>query len=162
MTTAPTDPALASMPDAGIGPGGDSPAGRVYARFYRWWFAPESPLNLGLCRVLFFGIEFLYHLPTRFAPWGDVPKGLFKPVWMFERLHLPILPTTGLLVAEIVWKLALLLSCLGLFTRAATAVAAVGALYLLGVPFNYGKVYHVAAVMIFTMGVFALSRSGDA
>lgn len=157
MTTAPTNPAMAPLL-AGDAGGDDTLGGR----FYRWWFAPESPLNLGLCRVLFFAAEFFYHLPTRFAPWGEVPKDLFKPVWIFERLHLPVLPTTGLLVLEIAWKLALLLSCVGLFTRAATIVAAVGALYLLGVPFNYGKVYHVAAIMIFTMGIFALSRSGDA
>src|SRR4051812_24535077 len=107
MTTAPTNPAPSPLlADAADGGGADTLAGR----FYRWWFAPESPLNLGLCRGPVFAAAVLYPLRPRYAPWGEVPRSLFKPVWIFERLHLPILPTTGLLVLEIVWKLALLLS----------------------------------------------------
>jgi hypothetical protein len=132
------------------------------ARWNRWWFTPESPTNLAICRILFFAAEFLYHLPVRFDAWGDVPKSLFKPVWIFERLHIPILPSTGLLAAEIAWKVAMLCACLGLFTRVATAVAAIGALYLLGTPFNYGKVYHLASIIIFTSSILAFSRCGDA
>src|SRR4051794_21833822 len=98
MTTAPTNPAPSPLLADGTGGGG---ADTLAGRFYDWWFAPESPLNLGLCRVLFFAAEFFYHLPPRFAPWGDVPRDLFKPVWIFERLHLPVVPTTGLLVLEI-------------------------------------------------------------
>ncbi|MDB5295795.1 MAG: putative rane protein [Phycisphaerales bacterium] len=131
------------------------------SRWGRWWFAPESPLNLGICRVLFFGAEFLYHLPVRFDAWGGVPGALFRPVWIFERLHVSVLPTTALLVVEIIWKLSLLLACIGLLTRAATAVAAVGALYLIGVTFSFGKVFHVGSIIVFTMGILAFSRSGD-
>ena len=130
-------------------------------RWRRWWFTPESPLNLAICRILFFGIEFLYHLPIHFKEWGAIPNTLLKPVWIFERLHLPILSSSGLFALEIIWKIALLLACVGLFTRVATVVAAVGVLYLLGVPFNYGKVYHTASIIIWTMGILALARSGD-
>ncbi|HEX8912998.1 MAG TPA: hypothetical protein VF796_11610 [Humisphaera sp.] len=156
MTATPTDRLAYADPVAS--PAALPGAGNRYAR---WWFGPESPTNLGVCRLLFFGAEFLYHLPVRFDAWGDVPRALFKPVWVFERLHLPVLPTTGLLVFEVVWKLAMLLACLGLFTRVATAVAAVGALYLLGLPFNFGKVYHLASIIIFTMTILAFSRCGD-
>src|SRR4051794_2995622 len=135
---------------------------RQSSAWHRWWFTPEAPLNLAICRVLFFALEFLYHLPIRFDAWGDVPKALFRPVWIFEKLHLPILPTSGLLIAEIVWKAAMFLACIGLFTRVATAVAAIGALYLLGTPFNFGKVYHLASIIIFTMSILAFSRCGDA
>lgn len=127
----------------------------------RWWFTPESPLNLGICRALFFGAEFIYHLPVRFDEWATVPQQLWRPVWIFERLHIPVLPTTALLITEILWKAALLLSCLGLFTRFATAIAALGALYLLGLPFNFGKVYHLASIIIFTSTILAFSRCGD-
>lgn len=131
-------------------------------RWGRWWFAPESPLNLGICRAMFFAAEVVYHAPVHFQEWGTVPRALlYKPAWIFERMHLPILPTTGLLIFEIVWKLAMACACLGLFTRVATAVSAVGALYLLGVPFNYGKVFHLASIIIWTMTILAFSRSGD-
>jgi hypothetical protein len=161
-TTATNAPGLpyadASTPVAGTQTWWD----RCRARWDGWWYKPEAPLNLGVCRVLFFGAELVYHANVHFKDWGTVPGSLFQPVWIFERLHLPVLPTTGLLVAEVVWKLAMLCAFVGLFTRVATVVSAVGALYLLGVPFNYGKVYHLASIIIFTMSILAFSRCGDA
>jgi hypothetical protein len=159
-TTAINAPAAADA--AAYRPGGSDAVTRPASRWDRWWFTPEAPLNLGVCRVLFFGAELVYHAQAHFKDWGGIPAALFQPVWIFERLHLPILPTTGLLVAEVVWKLAMLLAFVGLFTRAATVVSALGALYLLGVPFNYGKVYHLASIIIFTMTILAFSRCGDA
>lgn len=152
---------MATTATTDFAPGPTTIDDRPASAWRRWWFAPESPLNLGICRALFFGAEFLYHLPVRFDGWGDVPAALFKPVWVFERAHLPVLSTSGLLAAEILWKAALFLACVGLFTRTAMAVSAVGALYLLGLPFNFGKVYHTASIIVFTMGILAFSRAGD-
>lgn len=139
-----------------------SSTSRPLSAWSRWWFTPEAPLNLGICRALFFGAQFIYHLSTRFPDWASVPPSLNRPVWIFEKLHLPVLSTTGLLIFEVAWKVSLLLACFGLFTRVATAVAAIGALYLLGLPFNFGKVYHLASIIIFTSSILAFSRCGDA
>ena len=130
--------------------------------FKRWWFTPEAPLNLGICRVLFYGLELAYHADIRLPEWGNVPMSLYKPVWLFERLHLPVLSPGSLLVFEIVWKLALLFSCLGFLTRISTVVAALGTAYLLGLPFNFGKVYHMSAIVVFTSAILAFSQCGAA
>ena len=132
------------------------------ARWHRWWFAAESPDNLGLCRVLFFGLMLAYYLPVTHAGWGSVPASFRNPIWLFERLHLPILPEAALGVLFNAWKLALLLSCVGLVTRVSTAFAFVAGFYLIGVPYNFGKTDHMTALLVWTMGILALSWSGHA
>jgi hypothetical protein len=63
---------------------------------------------------------------------------------------------------QVVWKVSLALSCLGLMTRASTAGAFLLGIYLLGLPHNFGKTHHIDAVLVITLGLMALARSGDA
>ena len=133
-------------------------------RWRRWWFEPESPLNLGVCRLLFFGLLF-QHVTFQSRPvyhWASIPAGFIRPVWLFEKLNLQVASPSVLLGVEIAWKVSLLLSCVGLFTRVSTLVAAALTLYMIGVPYNYGKVDHMTAILVFTTGILALSRCGDA
>ena len=133
-------------------------------RWRRWWFEPESPLNLGVCRLLYFGLLF-QHVTFQTRPvshWATIPPGFIRPVWLFAKLHLHVAPPSVLLGLEIAWKASLLLSCVGLFTRVSTVVAAALTLYMIGVPYNYGKVDHMTAILVFTTGILALSRCGDA
>jgi hypothetical protein len=134
------------------------------ARWQRWWFEPEAPINLGVCRLLFFGLLF-QHVTFHSGPvshWASIPAGFIRPVWLFEKLHLQVAPQSVLLALEIAWKASLLLSCVGLFTRVSTLAAAALTLYMVGVPYNYGKVDHMTAILVFTTGILALSRCGDA
>lgn len=137
-------------------------ARRLAQRWRRWWFDPESPDNLGLCRLLFFGLMLAYYLPVSHVGWGSVPHSFRNPIWLFERLHLPILPDAALAVLVVAWKSALALSCLGLLTRASTAAAFIIGFYLIGVPYNFGKTDHMTAILVWTMGILALSWCGDA
>ena len=130
-------------------------------RWRRWWFEPELPDNLGLCRLLFFGLLLAYYLPVSHVGWGSVPASFRNPIWLFERLHLPILPDSALAVIVGTWKAALLLSCVGFLTRVSTALAFVLGFYLIGVPYNFGKTDHMTALLVWTMGILALSRCGD-
>jgi hypothetical protein len=131
-------------------------------RWRRWWFEPETPDNLGLCRLLFFGLLLAYYLPVSNAGWGLVPASFRNPIWLFERLHLPILSAEALGFLFNLWKVSLLLSCVGLLTRVSTAVAFVLGFYLIGVPYNFGKTDHMTALIVWTLGILALSRSGHA
>ena len=132
------------------------------ARFRRWWFDPELPDDLGLCRLLFFALLLAYYLPVSHVGWGSIPASFRNPIWLFERLRLPILPDEGLAVLVGVWKAALVLSCVGFLTRVSTAVAFAVGFYLIGVPYNFGKTDHMTALLVWTMGILALSRCGDA
>src|SRR6185503_13285103 len=104
-----------------------------------WWFEPEWPDNLGLCRLVFFGLLLAFYLPVSHVGWGSVPASFRNPIWLFERLHLPIASDRVLAALVVTWKLALLLSCLGFVTRVSTAVALLTGFYLIGLPYNFGK-----------------------
>jgi hypothetical protein len=132
-------------------------------RWWRWWFAPQSPVNLAVCRILFYGMLLALYLPADYAGWSLVPPALTSPIWIFRTLHLLPAPTDAVLVPlKYLWLTALALSCAGLFTRLATAIAFPLTLYLIGLPYNFGKVQHATAVIVFAALILALSRCGDA
>ena len=75
------------------------------------------------------------------------------------------MPSSDLLAwVEGTWKAALVLSCLGLFTRASTVASFVLGLYLLGLPQNFiGEAwYHYDMLVVIVLGILAFSRCGDA
>lgn len=131
-------------------------------RWNRFWFEPTSPDNLGFCRLLFYGLLFIYYVSAKYDGWGEMPPSFFDPVWPFEKLHIPILPDPSLGLLAAMWKASLLLCCAGFCTRASTAIAFALGAYLIGVPYNFGKTDHMTALVVFTLGILALSRCGDA
>jgi predicted DCC family thiol-disulfide oxidoreductase YuxK len=118
---------------------------------------------LGFCRMLFFGGMFLYYLSWDFTPFVSVSDALWYPrVWFFDRLDLPILSPGAFANLQLIWRAALVLGCVGLFTRLATAVSFVLSLYILGLPNNFGTLYHYDTIVVLAMAVLAASRCGDA
>jgi hypothetical protein len=140
--------------------------GRILREWWlRFWFEPVKPLNLGLCRILFFGAFFLMYTVywrADFSPWAEVSKSFWMPIYLFEILHLPVLPVSLLIIIQSVWKLSLATSCLGLFTRTSTVSSFVLGIYLLGLPHNFGKINHGDALVVIVLGIMAVSRCGDA
>jgi len=130
-------------------------------RGMHFWFEPVESLNLGLCRILFFGALFLLYLDYDVTRWTEVSDSLWMPVWIFQILHLPILSSSLLVVLQSVWKISLALSCIGLFTRVSTVSSFILGTYLLGLPMNFGKVTHAEGLVVFVVGIMALSRCGD-
>ena len=128
----------------------------------RFWFAPQSPIDLAVCRIVFFGLCLYAFSQREYVGFGSFPTSFHKPVWTFERLHLPILGDAVLGPLSILWKVSLAAACVGLLTRPATLVAAAGTFYFGGLPFNFGKIDHNVGAVVFVMGIFAISRCGDA
>ncbi|HEX6940099.1 MAG TPA: DCC1-like thiol-disulfide oxidoreductase family protein [Longimicrobiales bacterium] len=135
---------------------------RVRESWNRFWFAPSPPLNLGLCRALFFGTLFLFYLPQHFTAWGDVSPVFWEPVFLLRFFHLPQLSAPILGLLEAIWKMALLLCCIGLFTRPSGWTAFLLGAYLFGLQHSFGKVRHHDAILVLSLGLLALSRAGDA
>lgn len=138
-----------------------------------FWFEAASPDNLGLCRIVLFGSMFLYYVltpwlfpswgyPEDFVPWGSVSHAFWSPVWLMSVLHLPPPSTQVLEAMQIVWRMALMFSCIGLFTRINTAISFAFGLYLSGVPGSFGRSHHTEHVLIFSFLIMAFSRCGDA
>jgi hypothetical protein len=111
---------------------------------------------------VFFGLLLAYYLPVSHVGWGSVPLSWRDPIWIFERLHLPFVSDRALSVLVPVWKVSLLLSCVGLATRVSTVVAFVVGSYLVALPYNFGKTDHMTALVLFAIGILTLSRCGDA
>jgi hypothetical protein len=128
----------------------------------RFWFRPGARDRLALCRILFFGGLLAFYLPYDASNVGHLPRVFYLPVWILDVLHLPP-PTFRVFVAlQWLWRAALLLSFLGLFTRAATGVALLVGIYVIGVPNSFGKVGHGDAILIWGMLAMFASRPADA
>jgi hypothetical protein len=130
-------------------------------RWGRFWFEPAPPTDLGACRALFYGALLLLYLDRDFSAWGEVSLVFWMPTTFFRILHLPVLSPDALVVLQVIWKAALGLSCLGLFTRLSTATTFVLGFYLLGLPHCFGATSHGDAILVFVFGIMALSRCGD-
>jgi hypothetical protein len=126
-----------------------------------FWFAPNTPANLGFYRFLFFLCIFLFHVWDDSRVWHNVPKAWWQPIWLFKTLHWHLLPNGPLVLMETVWKIALLFTCIGFFTRFSNIISFFFGLYLLGLPNCWGKTGHGDAMLTLLMGVFMLSRAGD-
>ncbi|MGQ0634615.1 MAG: hypothetical protein ACT4QC_08390 [Planctomycetaceae bacterium] len=127
-----------------------------------FWLQPVSPLNLGLCRVLWFAFLFGFYFSTDFSRWGDVDELFWSPMWPFTRFSRPPFSTATLSLMQGVWKISLGLACVGLWTRASTAVALPLGAILLGLPHCFGHVHHYDAVVPLILAILACARSGDA
>jgi predicted DCC family thiol-disulfide oxidoreductase YuxK len=135
---------------------------RALRAWNRFWFEPSRPADLGVCRLLFFAGLFFFYLPMNFAAWGGVSRAFWMPLPIFAWLHLGPAPSAILEWLSIAWRFALALSAIGLFTRVSMVVAAALGFYLLGLPHNFGHVYHFDALLVLALVTLGCSRAGDA
>lgn len=135
---------------------------RVSRAWMAFWFAPVAATNLGVSRLLFFACLAAFYAPHDFSIWGSVSPTLFQPIWLFDRFGIPVFSPDAIQAMQIAWKSALVLSAIGLFTRPAMVVAAVLGTYLLGLPHNFGQIYHFDALLVLAFWILAFSRAGDA
>jgi predicted DCC family thiol-disulfide oxidoreductase YuxK len=134
---------------------------RMTHRWLMFWFEPRHSTDLGVSRVLFFGLLFVVYFGEDFSEWGSVSEVFWMPIWVFERLGLPALNPKALAVLQFSWKVALAMSAVGMWTRLSMAVSFMAGAYLLALPHNFGHTYHFDALLVFVMGVLAVSRAGD-
>jgi len=135
---------------------------RLLNRWWEFWFRPAEAADLGVARLLFFGLLALFYLPYDFSGWGDVSRAYLQPLWLFQNLHLPLFSPTTLHAMQIVWKIALATAAVGLLTRLSIVVVAVLGTYLLGLGHNFGQTYHFDALLVLAFWILAFSRAGDA
>ena len=137
-------------------------AARLRCRFRAYWFAPTTPFNLGFLRILLFGYLLWLFCDLNSSSWTQVPKMFWREWSRFDLLGLPLASAGTLDLLDMIWRVALVLSCVGLYTRAATATSFVLGIYLLGLPQNFSKISHVPGLLLLTVLVMAVSRCGDA
>jgi hypothetical protein len=141
-------------------------------RWNRFWFEPATADNLGLARIFLFGSIAIFYVATpylfpswgwhtRFADWGTVNHVFWIPIWLFRTLHLPQLSYQSIHILEMIWRLSLILSAIGLFTRLSTWTAFVVSPYLFGLPNNFGETQHLDMLLVWSFFSMAMSRCGD-
>ncbi len=138
-------------------------------RLENYLFAPAAPTLLGRCRVAFYLWVSVFYWPVavtwgsqNIADFADIGSIFWHPLPLFRLSHLPLLPHPWLDILYVGWKVALACSCVGLFTRLSMWLSFVPALYLLGLPLNFGTVNHAASGLVMALGIMAFSRAGDA
>jgi len=127
----------------------------------RFWFAPASPTNLGFCRILFYG-GVLFITWIDYSALADMGGAFWRPIWWFRLLGFPQPSREILQAVQLIWRLALAASCVGILTRTATAVAFFLGTYLLGLQYCFGGSGHSRIILVWAMASLALSRCGDA
>ena len=129
-------------------------------RWRNFWFEPTAVGNLGFCRFLFFGTFFIFFLGHDFSGWASVSMTFWRPIWLYDKLHMSVPSAGSLILIQNLWKIALALSCVGFLTRFSTSVAFILGTYLLSLPHNFG-VQHYDTLIVFISGIMAFSKCGD-
>jgi hypothetical protein len=128
----------------------------------RFYFTPSAPAALALCRIWLFAFVIYTALRYDLRPWANVPEELWRPILLLSWVP-PALRTLDVLSAA---RLALLAaagaSLLGLATRYSTRLSLGLAIFVFGFPQCFGKVNHGLTIVMFALGIFAVSRCGDA
>jgi hypothetical protein len=126
-----------------------------------FWFRPEPPQALAVCRILLYGALFAMLFNRDFTLDSVLGQYYWDPksfAWILYP-HRP--PPVGLVAwMQLIWKLSLVTSCLGLVTRVSTAIACVFGIMLLQLHANLGKIDHLMAPPCIAMIVMALSACG--
>lgn len=139
-----------------------SPISWLGRRVDRFFFDPATPTALGLLRIIFFGFVLGFYWSHDFSDWSTVPRSSFRPVWIFQRLGLKVLPDGTIEMLQMVWTGALACATVGFLTPLAIALSLGIGLYLFGLPSSFGKVGHGDAGLLIVMGFFLFSRCFDA
>lgn len=127
----------------------------------RFWFAAAEPTDLGAARALFYCGVLVMYAREDFSSWGDVSRAFWMPMPVFELLGLEPLAAANLQWIEVIWRISLVTSAIGLFSRVSMITAALLGFYLLGLPHNFGHVYHFDATLVLIGFILACSRAGD-
>ena len=96
---------------------------RLVEAWDRFWFSPQSPLDLGVARVLLFGGIFWWRWRADPSAWAEIGAPFWFPIRLFSILDLPLLSAPALEALQLVWIVAVGLAAIGLMTRVSTVVA---------------------------------------
>lgn len=134
----------------------------------RYFFSPAPASDLGYCRIAFYLWLFLFYLPLidtygsqNVSDFADVHAIFRQPIFPFNLVEAWLLPGRWIEWMVTIWRISLLLACIGLFTRASMVCAFLLGGYLIGLPFNFGTMTHTGGALVIGLGIMALSKAGD-
>jgi hypothetical protein len=128
------------------------------------WFAAEThPANLAVARITVFAI-LLHRLETGpFGRYVRLPEEMrVVPRGLADVLRAVPVDEPSVALARALTVGFALLALVGLFTRPAAALATLFGVYVLGVPYLFGKIDHTLHHVVWFAALLAASPSGDA
>jgi hypothetical protein len=134
----------------------------IVRNWQRYWFTPATAEHLALVRVVGCGLLFLIYLPLDDRGWTQVSPVFWMPISAFRMLSGPPGNAALIGILQILWKISLFTSAIGLASRASMATAAALGFFLLGLPDCFGKIHHLDGFPVLLLTILALSRCSDA
>ncbi len=137
---------------------------KLEAIWNRTFFSPGDARDLGIVRVLLatmvLALSFIYQ--SDFPLFGQMRPWVWDPLPLFRGTPAGLPSEPVLWVVLWVWRIALALTALGLWTRISSLVMVAGGFLVLGLPENLGKVSHSYGLIMLCMVILAFSHAGDA
>ena len=130
-------------------------------RIRHFFFEAATPINLAVCRIIFYLWLFAYFLSYDLAEWSRYPADAWRPVW-YVGLFGPVPSPAVLATLGAVWKASLLFAAAGLWRHLSCGVAALLGAYALGLTGSFSKDNYDVGVPVILLGVFWVARSTDA
>jgi hypothetical protein len=129
------------------------------AKFY---FAPTSATGLAICRIWLYAFVIYIVLDNDVRQWTSVPAELWRPILLLRWVPASLLSVEVLSAARLLLLAAAGCSLLGLATTLSTRLTLGLAIFVFGLAQCFGKVNHGLTLVMFALGILALSRCGDA
>ncbi len=135
--------------------------------FEKWntfWYAPASPINLGVSRALYclFMAQYTWFFDRFSRYWFDLPEIWWTPNWLMSFFEYIPVTVDQYLFLHTVLAILFLLSGLGVFTRWSLFFCAILATFIYAARASFMEPQHDNLVVAPILWVFALSKSGDA
>lgn len=129
----------------------------------RFWFTPRAPEHLALGRIVLFTVVLVLYGFDDLSFLPDVAALRWRPISFFAWI-VPDGPPSAAVIEALQWgwRLALIATIAGLWTRVVAPVAALLGLFLIGLPYCASRMSHEMAAAGLAMLVVAAARSGDA
>jgi hypothetical protein len=129
------------------------------AQFY---FTPASPVSLAICRIWLYAFVIYVIFDNDVRLWSGVPIDLWRPILLLSWVPPSLLSLEVLSAARLALLAAAGCSLLGFRTTISTRLTLVLAIFVFGLAQCFGKVNHGLTLVMFALGIFSISRCGDA
>jgi|SRR5271165_4257458 len=129
------------------------------AAWNRYWFTPETAERFALMRVVTYGLLFMIYLPLDDRGWTQVSPVFWMPISVFHFLPGPPRNAMVIGILQILWKISLFTSAIGIVSRWSMVTAAALGVFLLGLPNCFGKIHHIDGFPVLLMIVLAFPGS---
>lgn len=129
--------------------------------FLEDWFAPADPRGVALSRLLLYWYAwpgFEVRALGAYAEYGD---SAWRPVSFFRTFDLPLFDADTLQAVSFAFTLSSFCALTGIAYRITAPLTAFLALYVYGLPQNFGKINHGSSLLVISLFVFAWARAAD-